>query len=125
LGCDLNIAVFLTLSELRTDSIDLNPSSIEVNYDIKGEHNFGWFFDKHSRSGLEDLTSAPPSIHGNGNQYTWEEGHSIFDIDPAPFYLTRSTLPIGAMNWYRILLLEPNTLLLPFPQMYQGRNHWY
>jgi replicative DNA helicase len=27
---------------------------------------------------------APPSIHGNGNQYTWEEGFSIFKIDPAP-----------------------------------------
>ena len=27
---------------------------------------------------------APPSIHGNGNQYEWEEGLSIFDIDPAP-----------------------------------------
>jgi KaiC/GvpD/RAD55 family RecA-like ATPase len=27
---------------------------------------------------------APPSIHGNGNQYEWEEGFSIFDIDPAP-----------------------------------------
>ena len=27
---------------------------------------------------------APPSFHGNGNQYTWEEGCSIFEIDPAP-----------------------------------------
>ena len=27
---------------------------------------------------------APPSIHGNGNQYTWEEGFSIHEIDPAP-----------------------------------------
>ena len=28
--------------------------------------------------------AAPPSIHGNGNQYTWVEGFSIHDIDPAP-----------------------------------------
>lgn len=27
---------------------------------------------------------APPSMHGNGNQYTWEEGLSIDEIDPAP-----------------------------------------
>ena len=27
---------------------------------------------------------APPSFHGNGNQYTWEEGLSIHEIDPAP-----------------------------------------
>jgi replicative DNA helicase len=27
---------------------------------------------------------APPSYHGNGHQYTWEEGSSIFEIDPAP-----------------------------------------
>jgi len=26
---------------------------------------------------------APPSYHGNGNQYTWEQGFSIFEIDPA------------------------------------------
>ena len=28
--------------------------------------------------------AAPPSIHGNGNQYTWEDGFSIHEIDPAP-----------------------------------------
>jgi replicative DNA helicase len=27
---------------------------------------------------------APPSIHGSGRQYAWEEGHSIFQIDPPP-----------------------------------------
>ena len=27
---------------------------------------------------------APPSIHGNGNQYTWRQGHSVLEIDPAP-----------------------------------------
>jgi len=27
---------------------------------------------------------APPSIHGNGNQYDWEEGLSISEIDPVP-----------------------------------------
>ena len=27
---------------------------------------------------------APPSFHGNGNQYTWVEDFSIFDIEPAP-----------------------------------------
>jgi replicative DNA helicase len=27
---------------------------------------------------------APPSVHGNGNQYSWEEGYSIHEIDPAP-----------------------------------------
>jgi hypothetical protein len=27
---------------------------------------------------------APPSYHGNGNQYTWEDGSSIFEIDPSP-----------------------------------------
>jgi replicative DNA helicase len=28
--------------------------------------------------------AAPPSIHGSGRQYEWEEGLSIFEIDPAP-----------------------------------------
>ncbi|MDX2439401.1 MAG: bifunctional DNA primase/polymerase [Desulfobacterales bacterium] len=27
---------------------------------------------------------APPSIHGSGRQYEWEEGFSIYEIDPAP-----------------------------------------
>jgi len=27
---------------------------------------------------------APPSIHGSGNQYDWEQGVSIFDLKPAP-----------------------------------------
>lgn len=27
---------------------------------------------------------APPSFHGSGRQYEWEEGLSIFEIDPAP-----------------------------------------
>jgi replicative DNA helicase len=27
---------------------------------------------------------APPSVHGSGNQYDWEDNSSIFDIDPAP-----------------------------------------
>jgi len=27
---------------------------------------------------------APPSIHGSGNQYDWEDNSSIFDIEPAP-----------------------------------------
>jgi hypothetical protein len=27
---------------------------------------------------------APPSIHGSGRQYEWENGYSIFDLDPAP-----------------------------------------
>lgn len=27
---------------------------------------------------------APPSYHGNGNQYTWVDGFSIYQIDPAP-----------------------------------------
>jgi hypothetical protein len=27
--------------------------------------------------------AAPPSIHGSGRQYEWEEGFSIFEIDPA------------------------------------------
>jgi len=26
---------------------------------------------------------APPSIHGSGVQYQWEEGYSIFDLEPA------------------------------------------
>lgn len=26
---------------------------------------------------------APPSFHGSGRQYEWEEGYSIFEIDPA------------------------------------------
>ena len=25
---------------------------------------------------------APPSFHGSGLQYEWEEGFSIFEIDP-------------------------------------------
>ena len=28
--------------------------------------------------------AAPPSIHGSGHQYEWEEGFSISEIDPAP-----------------------------------------
>ena len=28
--------------------------------------------------------AAPPSMHGSGRQYEWEEGLSIFEIDPAP-----------------------------------------
>lgn len=28
--------------------------------------------------------AAPPSIHGSGHQYSWEEGYSIFQIGPAP-----------------------------------------
>ena len=28
--------------------------------------------------------AAPPSIHGNGSKYTWEDGFSIHEIDPAP-----------------------------------------
>jgi len=28
--------------------------------------------------------AAPPSVHGSGNQYQWEDGLSIFDINPAP-----------------------------------------
>ena len=27
---------------------------------------------------------APPSIHGSGSRYQWEEGHSIHEMDPAP-----------------------------------------
>ena len=30
------------------------------------------------------LVAAPPSVHGSGHQYQWVEGHSIFEIDPAP-----------------------------------------
>jgi len=28
--------------------------------------------------------AAPPSMHGSGRLYEWEEGFSIFEIDPAP-----------------------------------------
>lgn len=28
--------------------------------------------------------AAPPSVHGSGHQYEWEEGFSISQIDPAP-----------------------------------------
>jgi archaellum biogenesis ATPase FlaH len=28
--------------------------------------------------------AAPPSLHGSGRRYSWEEGYSIFEIDPAP-----------------------------------------
>jgi archaellum biogenesis ATPase FlaH len=27
---------------------------------------------------------APPSLHGSGRRYSWEEGYSLFEIDPAP-----------------------------------------
>jgi len=27
---------------------------------------------------------APPSLHGSGRQYEWDEGYSIYEIDPAP-----------------------------------------
>ena len=27
---------------------------------------------------------APPSIHGSGRHYDWEQGSSIFDLKPAP-----------------------------------------
>jgi replicative DNA helicase len=28
--------------------------------------------------------AAPPSVHGSGIQYQWEQGFSVFEIDPAP-----------------------------------------
>ncbi len=43
---------------------------------------------------------APPSVHGNGSVYTWEEGSSILEVDPAECnqwmqdYLRRYVSPV-------------------------------
>jgi len=51
------------------------------NFGVNNSVNAELTIDIRSDGGL---VVAPPSIHGSGNQYTWEEGYSIFQIDPAP-----------------------------------------
>jgi len=45
-----------------------NDVKKELDIDIRGDGGYA---------------ASPPSIHGSGRQYEWEEGYSIFEIDPA------------------------------------------
>jgi replicative DNA helicase len=45
---------------------------------------------------------APPSIHGSGRQYEWENGYSIFDIEPAP-------CEPWMIDYLKSISAEPNT----------------
>jgi len=45
---------------------------------------------------------APPSVHGSGNQYDWEDNSSIFDIDPAP-------CESWMIDYLKSISAEPNT----------------
>ncbi len=45
-----------------------NKINLKLKIDIKADRGY---------------VVAPPSIHGSGNQYCWEEGFSVFDLEPA------------------------------------------
>ncbi len=49
-------------------------------FDVKNNTNTATKVDIKSEGGY---VVAPPSVHGSGREYEWEEGCSIFDIDPA------------------------------------------
>jgi replicative DNA helicase len=55
--------------------------------------------------------AAPPSIHGNGSKYTWEDGFSIHEIDPAPC----SSWMIDYLKEVASSSITPTTKKLPKP----------
>ena len=50
-------------------------------FDVRNKVNSNLKIDIRADGGY---VAAPPSIHFSGHQYSWEEGLSIFDINPAP-----------------------------------------
>jgi replicative DNA helicase len=50
-------------------------------FEVRGSVNKKLDIDIRADGGI---VVAPPSIHGSGHQYNWEQGFSIYDIEPAP-----------------------------------------